>query len=85
MVTTYVDASTGDQLKSEGVVLSTGGIGIPVVTRYEDYREIHGIRIPFQSISSNEEAGQTITQYEAIEVNLDVGDGIFTLSPPAED
>jgi len=83
-VTIYIDAITGDTLKSEVVVLQEGGIGIPVTTRYEDYREVHGIRIPFRQISSNEMTGRMIYQLEKIEVNLDIDDGFFILSPPLD-
>ena len=53
-VTVHVDADSGDLLKSETIVLARGGISIPVVSRFEDYREVHGVRIPFRTITSNE-------------------------------
>ena len=81
-LTIYMDATTGDVIKSDVVVLQEGGIGIPVVTRYEDYREVHGIRIPFRTISSNEASGQVIIQYETIEANLDIDNEVFILNPP---
>jgi hypothetical protein len=77
----YIDAATGDVLKSEAVVIQQGGIAIPVTTLYEDFREFHGIRIPFREISSNEQTGRSIIQWENIEVNVDVDDGFFTLAP----
>ena len=78
-VTVYVDADTGDVLKSETIVLAKGGIGVPVVERYEDYRQIHGIRIPFRLVSSNEWSGRAVIQYDTIEANVEVNDDIFTL------
>ena len=83
-VTVYVDADTGDLLQSETIVLGLGGIGTPVVNRYEDYRETHGIRIPFRIVYSDEETGRTVIQYDTIEANVEVNDDIFTLSPPTE-
>jgi hypothetical protein len=80
-ITLYIDTAIGDVLKSEAVVIQQGGIAIPVTTLYEDYRELHGIRIPFREISSNEQTGRSITQWENIEVNIDVDDGLFTLVP----
>lgn len=80
--TIFVDAITGDVLKSEAVALQEGGIGIPITTVYEDFREVHGIRIPFRSISSNEQTGLTVVQDETIEVNIDVDDEFFILKPP---
>ena len=79
--TIFVDADTGDILKSVVIALQEGGIGIPVTTQYEDFREIHGLRIPFRAISSNEQSGRTIMQYETIEINLDFEDSLFILTP----
>jgi len=81
--TIYVDQASGDVLKSMEVVLTEGNIGIPVETRYEDYREVQGVRIPFRMISSNEQSGRTIVQYEAIETGLDIDQEFFILSPSA--
>ena len=83
--TFYLDADTGDLLKSETVVLARGGMSIPVVSRFEDFREVDGIRIPFRTISSNELSGRQVIQIDTIETNVEVNDDIFTLSPPAED
>jgi CubicO group peptidase (beta-lactamase class C family) len=80
-LTIYVDATSGDVLKSIVVTLSEGYIGIPVETLYEDYREVDGVRIPFRQISSNEQTGRTIIQFEAIETNLDIDDEFFILAP----
>jgi CubicO group peptidase (beta-lactamase class C family) len=79
--TIYVDATTGDVLKSLEVILSEGYIGIPVETLYEDYREVDGVSIPFRQISSNEQTGRTIIQFEAIETNLNIDDQFFILTP----
>lgn len=79
--TIFIDADTGDILKSVVIAIQEGGIGIPITTQYEDFREVHGLRIPFRAISSNEQSGRTIIQYDAIDVNLDIDDGFFTLVP----
>jgi len=82
-ITVFVDAASGDVLRSTIVVLQEGGIGIPVTTRYEDYREMHGVRMPLRIISDNEHSGRVIMEYESIEVNLDIDDGFFVLTAPA--
>jgi len=79
--TIFVDADTGDILKCVVIALQEGDIGIPVTTQYEDFREIHDLRIPFRAISSNEQSGRTIIQYETIEINLDFEDSLFILTP----
>jgi CubicO group peptidase (beta-lactamase class C family) len=82
-VTLFIDAVTGDVLKSDVVVIQQGGIGIPVTTRYEDYREIYGVHIPFREISSNEQTGKMVTQWEHIETHIDIDDLFFILTPPS--
>lgn len=82
--TIFVDADTGYILKSVVVVMQEGGIGIPVTTLYEDYREVDGIYMSFRSVSSNEQTGRTIVQWNNIEVNLNYSDDFFILEPPVQ-
>jgi len=77
-VTIYVDAGNGDVLKAEMVVLTEGGIGIPVEVLYEDYRKVGGVRIPFRTVSSNEASGRTVMQIEEIETRLKPDDDFFS-------
>jgi len=84
VVTVFVDAVTGDVLLSEIISIQEGGIGIPVTTRFEDFREVHGIRVPSRSISSNENSGRTIVEDETIETNIQLDDDFFILTPPEE-
>jgi hypothetical protein len=84
VMTVYVDAATGDVLLSETISILEGGIGLPVITRFEDFREVYGIRVPSRSISSNEETGRTIIEDEAIEINIQLDDDFFVLTPPEE-
>ncbi len=82
-VTVFVDAATGDVLLSYVVSIQEGNIGIPVTSRYEDFREVFGVRIPFRTISTNEQTGRTIVQTEKYEFNIDIEDEFFILTPPA--
>lgn len=83
-MTVFVDAVTGDVLLSEVTSMQEGGIGIPVTTRFEDFQEVHGVRVPLRSISSNEESGRTIFEDETIETNIELDDDFFILTPPEE-
>jgi hypothetical protein len=83
-MTVFVDAVTGDVLLSEIISMQEGGIGIPVTIRFEDFREVHGIRIPFRSITSNEQSGRTIIEDETIETNIQLDDDFFILTAPEE-
>jgi CubicO group peptidase (beta-lactamase class C family) len=83
-MTVFVDAITGDVLLSEIVSIQEGGIGIPVTTRSENFREVYGIRVPSRQISSNEQSGRTIVEDETIETNIQLDEDFFILSPPGE-
>ncbi len=83
-ITVYVDATTGDILLTYIIAIQEGGIGIPVTTRSEDFREVYGIRSPLRSISSNEQSGQTIVEETAIETNIQLEDDFFVLIPPED-
>jgi len=83
-MTVFVDAITGDVLLSKIISIQEGGIGIPVTTRSEDFREVYGIRAPSRSISSNEQTGRTIVEDETIETNIQLDDVFFILTPPEE-
>jgi hypothetical protein len=84
VMTVFVDAVTGDVLLSEVISIQEGGIGIPVTTRFEDFGEVYGIRLPSRSITSNEQTGRTIIEDETIETNIQLDDGFFVLTPPEE-
>ena len=83
-MTVFVDAVTGDVLLSEIISIQEGGIGIPVTIRFEDFREVHGIRVPFRSITSNEQSGWTIIEDETIETNIQLDNDFFILTAPEE-
>jgi hypothetical protein len=83
-MTVYVDAVTGDVLLTEVILIQEGGIGIPVTTGFEDFSEVHGIRVPSRAIASNEQTGRTIVEDETIETNIQLDDDFFILTPPEE-
>ena len=83
-MTVFVDAVTGDVLLSTIISIQEGGIGIPITVRSEDFREVHDIRTPSRSISSNEQTGRTIIEDETIEVNIQLDDDFFILTPPVD-
>jgi hypothetical protein len=77
-MTLYVDADTGDTLKIESIVITPLRIPMPITTSFEDFRETHGLRVPFRIVLTNDKIGSVVTQYESIEVEVD--ESIFDLS-----
>jgi len=83
-ITLLVDSKTGDILLSQATVLQEGGIGILITVTYEDFHEVHGIRMAARSISTNEQTGRTITSEEAMEISLQFDEALFSLEPSIE-
>ena len=79
-----VDVATGDVLRVERTLVIPGIGGMPVVDTYEDYRSLHGMRIPYRTIESNEATGRTIFEVESVEINLDLDEDAFIIRPPDE-
>ena len=79
-----VDAETGDVLKVEQTIILPGLGDIPVTTINEDFREVHGMRIPYRIIESNEQTGRTVYEVENFEINLDLDEDTFIIEPPDE-
>ncbi len=74
-----VDAESGDVLRVENTVIFPGLGGLPVTTIHEDFREVHGMRIPYRTIESNDQTGRTVYVVEDFEINLDLDESVFVL------
>ncbi len=67
----YVDAETGDLLKLEGQKTAPGlGVSIPYSSTFEDFREVHGLRIPHRMVGSDDANGNVILTIESIETGV---------------
>jgi hypothetical protein len=80
----HVDAETGDVVRMEQTILVPGAGGMPVTTLFEDYRNVHGLRIPYRQIETNEASGRTEYTVETVEVDLELAADAFVMRPPAE-
>ncbi|MBN1271609.1 MAG: hypothetical protein JXB26_05005 [Candidatus Aminicenantes bacterium] len=79
-VRAVVDAQTGDLLLSQTSILRFGSVvQLPETTVYEDYREVHGLRIPFRIVTNNNYSGRTVLEIEQIETNLKRRDTYFRI------
>jgi len=80
-VTLGVDAETGDVLGLQTTLLLPGIGGVPSRTRFEDYRVVDGVRLPFRHVESNDQSGRTVYEVERVEFDVEVDDGVFILRP----
>jgi CubicO group peptidase (beta-lactamase class C family) len=65
-------------LRREGVISSSsGGPNIPYSVRYDDYRLVDGVRIPFRTVSNNAGSGDTVTLITSVKHNVAIDDKIF--------
>ena len=78
-VTAWVDQETGDVLRLNSVV-PMGVFGdVPTETRFSDFREVDGVRLPFRSRRKNPHTGSIVQQVESVEFGVEVADGEFEL------
>jgi hypothetical protein len=77
--TTYlVDAKTG--LTVRGLSFQKSPLGfVGRTTRYEDYRDVEGVKIPFRWVvhSPHPASGDVVLQYDKVETRLDIDDEVF--------
>jgi CubicO group peptidase (beta-lactamase class C family) len=76
-VTAFVDAATGDVVRTEEMILVGAAVMVPVTTVYEDFRDVAGMRIPFRITSSNDQTGSAIIEIETVEFDLDADPAWF--------
>ena len=80
-VTLGIDAETGDVLVLATTMLMPGLGSVPSRTRFEDYRVVDGVRLPFRQVESNEQLGRTVYEVERVELGVEVENELFVLRP----
>ncbi|MGD9560696.1 MAG: serine hydrolase domain-containing protein [Pyrinomonadaceae bacterium] len=76
--TEYYSTKTFLLLKREGVVpSSTSNVSIPYTVRFEDYREIDGVKLPFRQINNSAGNGDIVTIVTSVKHNVPIEDTIF--------
>ncbi len=74
----YISAKSFLPLKRSSVVVSsTSSQRIPVSERYEDYRDVDGLKVPFKIIAENPSMGEIITQVTKIRHNVKIPEKRF--------
>jgi CubicO group peptidase (beta-lactamase class C family) len=72
-----VDAATGDVLRWREPQLVPELGELPTTTRFADFREVAGLRVPYRFVISNEATGRMVVEVETFEVGVDVPEGAF--------
>jgi hypothetical protein len=81
--TVTVDAETGDLLRANTQWMRVGTEAQMVeIFLYEDYREMHGLRVPFKITTINPYHGRIVMQYDELETQLELDEHVFTLHHP---
>ena len=77
-----IDVETGDVLKQEIKMLDPTVGSIPVTTIYENYQDIHGLRMPYKVTVKNDFNGELTIELDSIENNLSFKPSNFILKNP---
>jgi len=80
--TLYLDPETGDVLKQDSKIYHPTIGTMETTTFYGDYREINGLRVPFEIRSKNLQVGELVYRFEALESNLDMNVNDFAVEKP---
>ncbi len=76
--TEYYSTKTFLLLKREGVVTSsTSSVSIPYTIRFEDYRDIDGVKLPFKQINNSASNGDIVTIVKSVKHNVSIEDKLF--------
>jgi hypothetical protein len=78
-VTLGVNAENGDLLVMTTTLLLPGLGSVPSTTRFEDYRVVDGVRLPFRQVESNQQLGRTVYEVERVEFDVEVEKELFVL------
>ena len=79
--TVEVDVESGrlSEVRSVEPVPNLGGL--PVTTRFEDWREVGGIALPFRVVTENDASGRTVIQFTEAETGVEVDPETYRHSP----
>jgi CubicO group peptidase (beta-lactamase class C family) len=77
----HVDFETGDLVKLTGRTFARGTPGPERTTRFEDWRVVEGLRIPFRIVTEDEGTGRVEFQMESFETGLALPEDAFVLGP----
>jgi hypothetical protein len=77
--TRYVSTKTGLLLKEEAWVTAKGVGTVPLTVRYEDYREVAGVQIPFRLSSESRVTGKQVMQFTEARANPEITKKTFAV------
>lgn len=76
--TEYYSTTTFLLKQRDGVVpSSTSSFELPYSVKYDDYREVDGVKLPFKQISTNAGQGEIVVTVKSVTHNVPIDDGIF--------
>ena len=78
-LTRYVSCKSGLLLKEEAWVVAKGVGMTKLNVRYEDYRAVAGVLLPFRVVSESAFTGKQVVQYENAKANPELPKGTFEL------
>ncbi len=78
-LTRYVSTKSGLLRKEEAWTTAKGLGTVPIVFRYEDYREVAGVPIAFRLASENPLTGKQVMQFSEAKANPEISAETFAL------
>jgi CubicO group peptidase (beta-lactamase class C family) len=79
LITVLIDTKTGDIRKLESKMLIPVIGSLPFSLKFEDYREVAGMRMPFKIISRDPQRGKIVFKYDTMQTNVAIDPSLFRL------
>jgi hypothetical protein len=80
-ITRYVGATSGELVREEGYHMLRGVGPMAYVTNFGDYREAHGVRLPFRRTTKIPKLDLELDeQFASAEVDVELGPEVFRLA-----
>jgi CubicO group peptidase (beta-lactamase class C family) len=79
-VTRYVSTKSGLLRKEETWVTAKGVGTVPLTIRYDDYREVAGVQLPFRMTSESAVTGKQVMQFDEARPNPEIRADTFALA-----
>jgi CubicO group peptidase (beta-lactamase class C family) len=75
----YVSVKRGLVIKEEGWITISGVGTVARTNKYEDYRDVEGVLIPFRVIVDSPATGHQVVQYTEAKINADIPGEVFSI------
>jgi hypothetical protein len=76
-ITRYVSVNSGLLVREDAWITAKGVGTVPYILRFDDYREVAGVKMPFRLSTESAVTGRQVMQFTEAKPNPDIDEGSF--------